>query len=502
MPLRLMITLLLAVLAAPAAAQSLTIDADDLQVCSDWRAATPEAIDPASCRTLTIGEIDPQNRLFWVLGTVDLPRIAPNAPVGLYLSGKMASSVWWNGAKLGDNGRPGANAAAERAGRMDAVFFVPPSLVQPGANRIAIRMSGMHGFLHLGRPVHWIGAAPYEQPVHLALVDYWPSLITFGAFIAAALYFGAMAVRSRDTAGSALLTAMAMFAAGQLIAEVSRGISGYSYPLHDLRLLAILACSLGFGLSLFAYLWLRFAERSFWRALGAVALLACLAAVLTPGFDGKTTMSMLVPVVAGIAALGWWSRRRRPGAAAHLAALVIFAGLIVWAPFVFLDRYFYFAVAALLGFLFVRQALALVAEEERRIEETARAGRLEAALDRARQRVEPTRVPVVATGRADFVPTDSIVHCRGAGDYVELVLSGGSTLLHGGTLNELEDLLPATFLRVHRSHIVNTGFVSALMRDAAGTGTLTLDNGDAVPVSRRVMPRVKSALSSYRRPAA
>lgn len=497
MPLRLLLTLVLTMLAASAAAQTVATDVSDLRVCTDVAAARPDSIDLSTCRGARIGEIDPQGRLFWVLGTVDLPATSDAEPLGLYLSGKMANSVWWNGNKLGDDGHPGASTVTERAGRMDAVFFVPPALLQPGANRVAIRMSGMHGYFRLGRPVHWIGVAPYEQPTHLALVNYWPSLITFGAFVAAALYFGAVALRGRDTVGSALLTAMSAFAAGQLFAEVSRGLTGYAYPLHDLRLLAIFVCSLGFGLSLFAYLWRRFAARWLAQALAVVGLVTVMVVLATPGFDGKTTMTMLVPVAGGIAVLSRWSLQRRPGAMVYLVALTTFAGLIVWAPFAFLDRYFYFAVAALLGFLFVRQAFALVAEEDLRIEETARAGRLQAALDRVRQRDKPARVSVVSAGRADFVPTDNIVHCRGGGDYVELILSGGRTMLHGGTLNELEEALPATFLRVHRSHIVNTGFVSALTRDPSGTGNLALQNGDSIPVSRRVMPRVKAALVNW-----
>ncbi|MBW4331938.1 LytTR family transcriptional regulator [Stakelama sp. CBK3Z-3] len=495
MPMRLLIILLLACLAAPAAAQPFSVDAAQLRLCADARAETPAAIDQETCRATRIESIDPQGRALWITGSIVLPREARSGPIGLYLSGKMASSVWWNGRKLGDNGKPGVSATTERAGQMDAVFFVPPSVVHAGKNRIAIRMSGMHGFLHLDRPVHWIGVAPYEPPRHLALAGYWPALVTFGAFVAAALYFGAMTLRGRDKGGSVLLTAMAVFAAGQLLAEVSRGLFGYAYPLHDVRLIVILACSLGFGGALFAYLWRRF-DGARPRIAVAVTIAATLAiAIITPGYDGKTAMAVLVPVAAGIVALTRWTLQRRPGAAAHLAALAIFATLIVLGPLAFLDRYFYFAVAALLGFLFVRQALALVAEEDLRISQTARAERLEAALAQACQRTEPTRIPVIATGRADFVPAESIVHCRAAGDYVELVLDGGATLLHGGTLNQLERSLPATFLRVHRSHIVHSGRVSSLTRDATGTGMLALENGDSVPVSRRVMPRVRSALT-------
>jgi hypothetical protein len=58
-----------------------------------------------------------------------------------------------------------------------------------------------------------------------------------------------------------------------------------------------------------------------------------------------------------------------------------------------------------------------------------------------------------------------------------------------------EASLPAAFLRVHRSHIVNTSFVSALERDASGVGRRILPNGLDLPMSRRILPKVRSALT-------
>jgi DNA-binding LytR/AlgR family response regulator len=71
----------------------------------------------------------------------------------------------------------------------------------------------------------------------------------------------------------------------------------------------------------------------------------------------------------------------------------------------------------------------------------------------------------------------------------------GQTALYTGSLSGLEASLPPTFLRVHRSHIVNTSYVSALERDASGVGRLILSNGMDVPISRRILPKVRSALA-------
>ena len=127
--------------------------------------------------------------------------------------------------------------------------------------------------------------------------------------------------------------------------------------------------------------------------------------------------------------------------------------------------------------------------------EAVRADKLELALAQARQRTAPEQIQLVSSGRVDYVATDTITQFKGAGDYVEVHLEGGRTSLYNGGLSALESDLPPTFLRVHRSHIVNTAFVSALERDASGIGRLLLSNGQEVPVSRRIMPKVRSALA-------
>jgi DNA-binding LytR/AlgR family response regulator len=71
----------------------------------------------------------------------------------------------------------------------------------------------------------------------------------------------------------------------------------------------------------------------------------------------------------------------------------------------------------------------------------------------------------------------------------------GREILHGDSLSELEASLPATFVRVHRSHIVNTAHVRAMKREASGVGVLVLSNGAEIPVSRRVLPKVRVALA-------
>ena len=137
----------------------------------------------------------------------------------------------------------------------------------------------------------------------------------------------------------------------------------------------------------------------------------------------------------------------------------------------------------------------LVNESKQRRHEQTRADRLELAFDQAKERGQATVISIKSAGKMERVPTDEIIHCQGASGYCEINIRGGREILHSVSLTEMEKTLPATFLRVHRSHLVNTAFVEALTRDPAGTGLLKLTDGSEIPVSRRVMPAVRQALA-------
>jgi len=77
---------------------------------------------------------------------------------------------------------------------------------------------------------------------------------------------------------------------------------------------------------------------------------------------------------------------------------------------------------------------------------------------------------------------------------VALDLVDGRQILHSGRLQELEEILPSSFLRVHRSHIVNTAFVQSLERESGGIGRLIMTEGEPIPVSRRILPKVRTIL--------
>lgn len=476
------------------------VEADEVRICPVTDNLELPDFSAETCRSMPFTSVDPQGQHIWMQAriNVELGYVAQNAPVALFVSAKAASEIFFNGVRIGAIGSPGGSRISEQPGRMDGHVYVPTDLIRDGENIVVLRLSSMHGFLTLARPMHLVALAPFGEPTQRILPAYWPSLITLGTFLLGFIFFGVTAIRGEDREGSAILSIASLFAGSQLVFEASRGLIAYSYPFHDVRLVLILSFACLFSLCLLAFLLLRLTNlerrnRLIWIAFTATIMLGII--IVFAGFDVKTLLVLLTASVVGLAGCILGIIRERPGAKFFLVWLLALIGSMFYSYSRFLDVYFYFAAAGLLMVLFYLQAQAIVRERRNRKAEELRAQSLEVALAQARQQSSPIQIELINSGRVDYVSTDRIVHLKGAGDYVEVHFSDETSSLYNGSLNALEADLPASFIRVHRSHIVNTAFVEALEREQSGTGQLILSAGLAVPVSRRVMPKVKSALS-------
>lgn len=473
---------------------------DSVRVCPAGPAdAGPPGFNAPDCETMSFWAADPQNREIWIEIplTMTAEDLSGARPLGVYVSARASTELYLNGVRLGANGRPGGSAAAEIPGRIDAAFFAPRDLFRAGENTIALHASAHHGLLRLTAPMQWVSVHAYGDPTQAVLAAYWPVLPVFACFVIGVAVFGVSAWRGPARRLSAATAAMAGFAGAQLAAETLRGVTGYAYPLHDYRLIAILLCAAGFGLSLLAHVLVRFGvERRAAAGLITGSVLAMIAAAaLSRGFDAMTA-SILSAAAAIAAAICIWraAAGRRPGwlYAAGLGA----AATLPWLTgSAFLNGWFYYLAGGLVLALVVEQSFAFARERQRRLKEERRAHALDAALARARQAAQPQKIQFVSAGRVIYAPANEITRLNAAGDYVEVCFEDGRTVLYNGPLAALEESLPETFIRVHRSHIVNADFVQSLERDPGGAGRLYLAGGTAIPVSRRIMPAVRSALA-------
>lgn len=91
--------------------------------------------------------------------------------------------------------------------------------------------------------------------------------------------------------------------------------------------------------------------------------------------------------------------------------------------------------------------------------------------------------------RRFHVPVASIEHVTAAGNYVE-INTEGRVMLHRATLTNIEAELGATFVRIHRSHLVNRKAIRRVDTDRSGDFSVELASGRVLGGSRRYRDRL------------
>jgi two-component system LytT family response regulator len=94
------------------------------------------------------------------------------------------------------------------------------------------------------------------------------------------------------------------------------------------------------------------------------------------------------------------------------------------------------------------------------------------------------RIGLPTDGKVEFTEAGKIVRCQGESNYTHIWFESGRHLLVAKTLAEFEELLAGFgFFRVHKSHLVNLGYILSLKNGS--NAYLILKTGEEIPVSRR-----------------
>jgi two-component system LytT family response regulator len=122
-------------------------------------------------------------------------------------------------------------------------------------------------------------------------------------------------------------------------------------------------------------------------------------------------------------------------------------------------------------------------------------GKLTALLeDIERARPRRTRLPIRAGGRVTFLPIDEIDWLEAADNYVRIHANGDVHVIRQ-TLQRMEQSLPpASFVRIHRSAIVNADRIREIQPWFGGEYVVQLQNGATVHTSRRYRARLEALM--------
>lgn len=487
----------------PVFAQSLlSIDTESVIVCeSTSEQSTQPLFTESFCQKQQLFEVDPQNKEIWLKANLLVTQVylQRKQPSALFIFAKMSREVYFNRELIGNSGTPSFLAKHEFVGDMDTRFYIPPRLIKQGDNEVVIHISSHHGVLTLARPIHFIGLAEYAQTSDFFKRDLFISLCLLGALLLGCVYLAAIALRSEHKKSTLLILLMMLFSSTQLFVEISRVLFNYSYPLHDVRLISVTTLALGFGFSFIAFSVDKFVIAHQRKLLLISMLLTTLLVIFTTSFDNKTAVAVLIPALISLilSAVKYKSNRTKEFLG-YLIVYAIFTSTIIFTFSTFHSMYFYYIVTSMMAFLVIRKATELMHEKSLRKSEEQQVLKLQLTLDQIQQQNTPTKLKIASAGKIDFLPTQNIAYCKAAGDYVEIFMTNKHMSLFSGTLKVIEEQLPATFIKVHRSFIVNLEQVVSIISNKQGPNSgalLMLQTGTEIPVSRRILPKVREVVN-------
>ncbi|MFK8037616.1 MAG: LytR/AlgR family response regulator transcription factor [Crocinitomicaceae bacterium] len=97
---------------------------------------------------------------------------------------------------------------------------------------------------------------------------------------------------------------------------------------------------------------------------------------------------------------------------------------------------------------------------------------------------ENPKIAISSLESVRYIMTNNIIRLEADSSYCSIHLVGGEVIVSSKNMKHYELVLPAhNFIKVHRSHIINTNMITAILKNDGGS--IKLINNDEVPISRR-----------------
>lgn len=122
-------------------------------------------------------------------------------------------------------------------------------------------------------------------------------------------------------------------------------------------------------------------------------------------------------------------------------------------------------------------------------------------LDKAFQRliaidkntvVEAKYLAIKKRSGIHLITVKEVLFFKGAGAYTELYLQNGTKELHDKSLEKLEQLLPHTFFRIHKSYLVKLSEIKEIIVKSGSKYLAELHDGTILPIGRTKYKELKS----------
>ncbi|MDM7861262.1 LytTR family DNA-binding domain-containing protein [Alteromonas sp. ASW11-36] len=400
-------------------------------------------------------------------------------PIGLMLGGPFSAQVFWDEQMVLEKGTIGDSKATELAGSIDAITFIPPTLLHPGEHHIRLLISTQHLLLHDDSVFHYIWLTPYRESGRRDMRYYAAPLIILSALLILSL----QSFRIGRNAGNQMHIGLGIYGFSIIVllcSEVSRSLINYSYPYHELRGIFAWLSNISAGAALI-YTCYQINKTRLSKGILLAGVAVLFSSYFFPMNSGDERLALdftllaLAPAVVFLLAL---VRKH----ISYLITLPIFWLSCVASNLIdtglFLDSYHFIASLILIAgaWLWVYVDFRVAAEEQ--------------PMPQGCREFQLT----TPQGSRNIAVSECYA-LKGEGNYTSLLLLDGSSALHQDGLGIIMDSAPINFVRVHKSYAINTTAIVNLKSAPGSKYWAEMTNGENVPVSRYRVAELRSILA-------
>jgi two-component system response regulator LytT len=105
------------------------------------------------------------------------------------------------------------------------------------------------------------------------------------------------------------------------------------------------------------------------------------------------------------------------------------------------------------------------------------------------------RLMIKRMGNIELLAIADIDYVQADGHYSKIVCCDGQQYFHEKSLENIVGVLPANFVRIHRSYVLNMQYFKRLTIEAGGKYSVDTEFSNAIPVSRGMYPKLKAILA-------